>query len=155
MADEASKEQESSVMSASGTEASQDSKVPSKATTTNMKVWKMVSGILSIVFSCFILFQSCAAGLGESLSDADTSDGSLGLLVALMVMAGGIVSIVTKKSLKGGNIALIILFGLGALAGYSGSGYYGDLVIWATWSLVCAVLAVVALVRGRGKQLAE
>lgn len=155
MTEEVRKEQEEPAMGASGAEAVKSSEASGKKTTTNMKVWKMVSGILSIVFSCFILFQSCAAGLGESLSEADTSDGSLGLLVALMVMAGGIVSIVTKKSLKGGNIALIVLFGIGALAGYSGSGYYADLVIWATWSLVCAVLAVIALVTSRGKELAE
>ena len=32
-----------------------------------MKIWKLVSGILSIVLVLFVLFQSCAAGLGNAL----------------------------------------------------------------------------------------
>lgn len=123
-------------------------------TTTNMKIWKMVSGILSIIFSCFILFQSCAVGLGEALEETGSMDSSLGLLAAIFIMAGGIVSLAAKRSVMGGNIAIAILFGIAALSGFSGSGYYGDLAIWAAWALVCAVLAIVAAVTGRGKVVA-
>ena len=68
-----------------------------------MKAWKLVSGILSIVLFVIVMFQSCA---------------------------GGIVSIATRSSeKKGGNIALIILFGLAAMSGFAGYGNYGDLVV--------------------------
>lgn len=87
-----------------------------------MKTWKLVSGILSIVLSVFVLFQSA--------------------------LAGGIVSICVRKSVKkGGNIALVVLFGLAALFGFTGAGSYGDLYIWSFWCLINAVLAVVALVK--------
>ena len=75
-----------------------------------MKTWKLVSGILSIVICLFVLFQSCAAGLSNTMQGNGELGGTAGLIVAIMLLAGGIVSIATRKSSgKGGNIALIVL----------------------------------------------
>ena len=109
-----------------------------------MKTWKLVSGIISVVLCLFVGLQSCAAGIGNTL------EGSAGFVVVFMLLAGGIISIVTRKSnSKGANVALVILFGIGALFGYTLAGNFGDLMIWATWCLVCAVLAIVSIVKGR------
>lgn len=111
-----------------------------------MKTWKLVSGILSIILFVFVAFQSCAAGTLNTLEGNGEVSGSAGLFVAIMLLAGGIVSVATRKGSKGGNIALIVLFGIGALLGLTMGGSFGDLVIWGGWCLICAVLAVVALV---------
>ncbi len=115
-----------------------------------MKSWKLVSGILSIVLFAFVSFQSCAAGVANTLEANGESGGTAGFLVAIMLLAGGIVSIVTRNGSKGGNIALIILFGLGALLGFTMAGSYTDLNIWAGWCLICAVIAVISLIKKRG-----
>lgn len=112
-----------------------------------MKTWKLVSGILSMVLFLVVSFQSCAAGLVNTIEDNGEVSGSAGIIVAIMLLVGGIVSVATRKGSKGGNIALIILFGIGALFGYSMAGNYVDLNIWATWCLVCAVLALVSLIK--------
>lgn len=113
-----------------------------------MKTWKLVSGILSIVLFTFVSFQSCAAGMSNALEENGELSGTAGLLVAILLLTGGIVSIVTRKSSgKGGNIALIILYGFGALIGFAGHGSYSDLVIWAGWCLINAVLALAALIK--------
>lgn len=113
-----------------------------------MKTWKLVAGIISIILFVVVTFQSCAAGVVNALEDNGGSSGSVGILVAILLLSGGIVSVATRKSEgKGGNIALIILFGLAALCGFAGHGNYSDLVVWAVWCLINAVLAVVALVR--------
>lgn len=118
-----------------------------------MKIWKLVSGILSIVLVLFVLFQSCAAGLGNALEANGEVGGSAGVLLAILMLAGGIVSIATRNSVKkGGSIALIVLFGIAALTGFAGAGSYGDLYIWAGWCALCAVLAIVALIRNRAVQ---
>lgn len=114
-----------------------------------MKNWKLVSGILSIVLCLFVLFQSCAAGLSNALQENGEVGGSAGVIVAIMLLAGGIVSIVTRNGGKGGNIALIVLYGIGALFGFTLAGSYSDLVIWAAWCLICAALAVVALLKSK------
>ena len=105
-----------------------------------MKTWKLVSGILSIVLFVFVTFQSCAAGVANTLEANGEVGGSAGIIVAIMLLAGGIVSIATRKGGKGGNIALIVLFGIGGLCGFTMAGSYGDLYIWAAWCLVCAII---------------
>lgn len=113
-----------------------------------MKVWKLVSGILSIVLFLIVSFQSCAAGISNTLSDNGEVGGSAGVLVAVFLLAGGIVSIATRNSKgKGGNIALIILFGLATIIGLALAGSYLDLKIWAAWCAINVVLAIIALVK--------
>ena len=117
-----------------------------------MKVWKLVSGILSIVLFVFVSFQSCAAGLSNALEANGEASGTAGIMVAVFMLAGGIVSIATRKAKgKGGNIALMILFGIAALVGFTNYGSYSDLAIWSGWCLINAVLAVIAMITGKKK----
>ena len=102
-----------------------------------MKTWSLISGILSIVLSLVILLQSCAVGMLEAMG-ADGSDSASGLLVALLLIAAGIVAIVTRNGSRGGSIAL----------GFSAT-VYADLIVWAVWCCVCAVAALVSLLRRR------
>lgn len=112
-----------------------------------MKTWKLVSGILSIVAFFMVAFQSCAAGIGNAMAENGEVSGSAGIIVAIMILSGGIVSIATRKGGKGGNIALIVLFGIGALFGYVLAGSFSDLNVWATWCLINVVLAIVSLIK--------
>lgn len=120
-----------------------------------MKTWKLVSGILSIIMFVFVTFQSCAAGISNSIEDNGEVGGSAGIIVAIMLLAGGIVSIATRNSKgKGGNIAVIVLFGLGAIMGFTMAGSYTDLIIWAAWCAICAVLALISIIK-KPKQIEE
>lgn len=116
-----------------------------------MKTWKLVSGILSIIFFIFVSFQSCAAGLSNALAENGELGGSAGVIVSIMLLAGGIVSIATRKGGKGGNIALIVLFGIGALFGFTLAGSYSDLKIWSAWCLINAILAIVSLTKSKNQ----
>lgn len=114
-----------------------------------MKTWKLVSGIISIVLFAVVSFQSCAAGIGNAMVGNGEVSGSAGIIVSICLLAGGIVSIVTRKGSKGGNIALIVLFGIGTFMGFVLAGSYSDLKIWAGWCLICLVLAEISLVKGK------
>ena len=116
-----------------------------------MKTRKLVSGILSIILFLLVTFQSCAAGVLNALEENGESSGSAGLMVSILMLAGGIVSIATRKGGKGGNIALIVIFGLAALIGFTMAGSFADLTIWAGWCLICAVLALISLIKGNKK----
>lgn len=119
-----------------------------------MKVWKLVSGIISIILFVIVTFQSCAAGLSNALEANGEVSGTAGAMVAVFMLAGGIVSIATRNAKgKGGNIALLILFGLAALIGFANYGSYSDLAIWSGWCLINAVLAVVAMITGKKKNV--
>ena len=115
-----------------------------------MKTWKLVAGILSIIIFLIVEFQSCAAGAVNALENNGGISGSIGFICGILILAGGIVSIAVRKSPgKGGNIALIVLFGLAALFGFAGYGNYKDLVIWSAWALINAILALVCIIRNK------
>ncbi|SER78412.1 hypothetical protein [Lachnobacterium bovis] len=116
-----------------------------------MKTWKLVSGILSIILFVIVAFQSCAAGIANSLGDGKDAGGGAGILVAVLMLAGGIVSIATRKSKgKGGNIALIIMFGMAALMAFGGAtGMFKDLIVWGIWCFINALMAIVSLLKNK------
>ena len=122
-----------------------------------MRIAKLVIGILCIVLSLFIVFQSCAAGVYNTLSESGELSGSAGLLVAIMFLVGGIVMIATRSSQKaGGDIAVIILFAIGALLGFSFSGSYEDLIVWAACCLLLIVFSIISIflkIRESGKKI--
>lgn len=108
-----------------------------------MKTTKLVTGILSVVLSLFVLLQSCAAGLANTLEENGEIGGSAGAIVAICLMAAGIVAIVTRKGGKGGSIACAILYGFAALCGLTLAGSYADLTIWGG---ICGILAIMHIV---------
>ena len=117
-----------------------------------MKTWKLVSGILSCIFFVLVSFQSCAVGIGEALTESEETGSAGGIVLAFFMIAGGIVSIATRKGGKGANIALIVLFGIAALIGFANAGSYTDLNIWAAWCLINAILAVIALITTKSEK---
>lgn len=99
-----------------------------------------------------VIFQSCAAGLANALDETGIMSGSVGIIVAILMLAGGIISIATRNSDRnGGNITLIIIFGIAAIIGFTGYGNFSDLAIWSGWCLINAVLALIALISGKRK----
>ena len=111
-----------------------------------MKIWRLVSGILSIVSFFIITFQSCAAGLLNAVekNNNDTSAAG-GIIVAIGLLVAGIVATALwKEKNKGRDIALIVLNGLTALVGFANQGVFSDLVIWSSWALICAIMAAIA-----------
>lgn len=117
-----------------------------------MKVAKLVLGILTIVFSCFVTLQSCAAGISNSLEKNDEVSGSAGLFVSILMLAGAIVMIATRKGSKGGSIASLIIFLLAALIGFPNAGSYSDLKIWSGFCVILAVINIIALFTAKKNQ---
>ena len=116
----------------------------------HMKVAKLVLGILTILFSVIVTFQSCAAGVSNALEKNDSTSGSAGLFVSILMLTGAIVMIATRNSSgKGGSIAAVIIFGLAALLAYPNSSTYGDLVVWGTLCVILAVVNLIAAIKAK------
>ncbi|NLB41119.1 MAG: hypothetical protein GX815_02465, partial [Clostridiales bacterium] len=69
-----------------------------------MKTAKLIIGIVSIVLTFLILFQSCAASVVDAIEDEGGTSGGSGTFVAILMLIAGIVAIATRNS-KGGGIA--------------------------------------------------
>lgn len=121
-----------------------------------MKNAKLVTGILCMIFTFLVLFQSCAVGVANTMGETGEISGSAGLLLAILMLAGGIVEVATRKSEKrGGSIAALILFLLAAVIGFANAGSYTDLYIWSAWCGVLGILNVICLATGKEEQNRE
>lgn len=112
----------------------------------HMRVWKLVSGILSLILFLVVMLQSCAAGVVDAVENEGGTGGAAGLFFGLLLLAAAIVSIATRNSMKKGcDVALIVLFGLAAVIGFAAHGVYSDLIVWSVWATINAVLAFVSI----------
>lgn len=97
-----------------------------------MKTAKLIIGIISIVLSLFILFQSCAAGLSNAMASNGEFSGSAGVIVAICMIVSGIIGLATRnKEGRGGPITAGCFYLFAGLIGAVSAGSYSDLYIWA------------------------
>lgn len=101
---------------------------------------KKVIGIISIVLFIFITFQSCAAGIANSISSNNEVSGSAGLILAVCMLIAGIISIISKNS-KGMTITAAVFYILAFIIGIANVGtVYKDLQIWSILNLIFGAL---------------
>lgn len=107
-------------------------------------IGRLVIGILSILLSLFILFQSCAAGLGNALEENGASSGSMGTFTAIFIMAAGITAICTRNTVKkAGPVAAAILYFIAGAFTIGQGSTFGDLPIWGGISAVMGVFFII------------
>ncbi len=118
-----------------------------------MKTTKLVIGIISIVVFIFIMFQSFAVGVVNTLqSNTNDTSGGAGVFLAFAMLIAGIIGIVTRKS-KGGGMTAGIFYVIAALIGFANLGTYGDLVVWSVVALVFGIVFIIgSLKMNRSKQ---
>ena len=102
-----------------------------------MKTTKLVAGIMEIVLSAFIVFQSMATGFVNAVEENGSASGSMGIFVALAYLITGIVYLSSKKSKKlaADSINMVILVLVGVIA-LMDTGIYADLLIWAWLGII-------------------
>lgn len=107
---------------------------------------KKVIGIISIVLFVLVAFQSCAAGVGNAISNTKEVSGSAGFLLAICMLIAGIVSIISNKN-KGMTIAAIVFYAIGGVIGLANVGHFKDLQIWSILTLIFAALFIFHIIR--------
>lgn len=111
-----------------------------------MKVWKLVSGLFTILLSLYATFSGMVFSIDNAINDRADKGDSYVLLINLFLFLAGVVSIFVRKSRIAGNIAIIVLFGITALIGFSsGGGSHSQWYIVAGWSVLCAAFAALSL----------
>lgn len=115
-----------------------------------MKTARLVIGIISIVLFFVISFQSCAAGLINTVESNGASDGSAGIFLAFCMLIAGIIGIAARRS-KGGAITAGLFYLFGALIAIPNIGVYKDLGVWSFLSLVFAAVFVIGGAMQHGK----
>ena len=107
-----------------------------------MKTAKLVIGIISIVLFLIIIFQSCAAGVYNTLENNGETSGSAGFFLAFSILIGGIVGVAGRNS-KGATITSACFYALGGLIGLFNIGAFSDLIIWSILSIIFAIVFII------------
>ncbi len=104
---------------------------------------KIVLGILSMVLFIIILFQSCAAGIGNILADNGEVSGGAGFIVAINLLISGIILVAARKSSKKAPMIICaVLLWLSYFIAKMLGGSYGDLRIWGFFSFALGVFCL-------------
>lgn len=115
------------------------------------KIIRLVVGIISIVLSLFISFQSCAAEVGNAFFSPDSYSGFFGLVLSVLWLASGIVAIAARKT-RGGTITSVSMYLLAALITNVDVGVFKDLIVWSKVSWIFAVLLIISLAMKEDKE---
>ena len=108
-----------------------------------MKTAKLVIGIISIVLFFLIMFQSCAAGIGNALAENGEVSGTAGSFLAFCMLIAGIVGVAGRNS-KGATYTAGGFYLLGGIIGISNVGSFADLMIWSVLSFIFAAVFILS-----------
>ena len=117
-----------------------------------MKTLKLILGIISFILSAFVLFQSCAAGIGNALEDNGEVGGSAGVILAICCIVAGIIAIVTRNSNGAGSFVAGGFYLAGGIIGAACAGSYSDLVVWGVLCMVFGAVFIVGTIVCRKKE---
>ena len=132
--------------------------VPPQPVKTTGSITRLVLGIILIVLAVIAFFQSCAVtGLevvGAAFGNEATGSGIGGVLISLLMLAGGIVMVCTRKGKVGGIVAGAILI-LTGIIGIAGSADFGDLGFYGWVSIIFGLVSIIvsAIWGGKGKKV--
>lgn len=115
-------------------------------------VGRMVIGILSILAFIVITLQSCTAGISNALEESNSISGSVGFILGLFLLAGGITGVATRKSVKkGGCIASSILYAVGSVFGsFEWNSTFSDLRVWVVVSILLSLFYMFCAIMTKG-----
>ncbi|MCF0143696.1 MAG: hypothetical protein HUJ79_01065 [Firmicutes bacterium] len=114
-------------------------------------VGRLIIGIVLLVLAVFVLFQSCAAGVVNTLdSSSDDLGGSAGLIVSIFMIVAGIVGICTRNSKgKAGPIITAVLLVLGGILALCNAAVFQDLTIWGTVCIAFGIVFIICAIKTR------
>ena len=109
---------------------------------------KLIFGIISMVLFALVTFQSCAAGLGNILSDRGEVSGTFGFVVAFNLLISGIIAVAARNSShKLPWIICAILLWLNLFFARVFAGSFSDLIFWGIISFLIGVFYLISSVR--------
>lgn len=109
-------------------------------------IWSIASGLLSLVCSvCLFIDTSIALHIG-GLAVAPVV---LGVVASILLMLGGVVSVMRYKSKRQSSVLLVFIYGVCSLLCLvlMFVGPFIESSIFAWWCLICTVVALVSSLR--------
>lgn len=113
-------------------------------------IGRLVIGVILLVLSLFILFQSCATGVVNTMESSSDFGGTAGFFVAVLMIATGVIAICTRNTKsKAGPGVCTGLLALAAIIGFCNSAVYEDLVVWSVVNIAFAIVFLICVIKTR------
>lgn len=117
-----------------------------------MKVWKLISGIITIVFSVLLLQLGGCATMLTAAAESDNLSGVYIFLFGALFLSAGILSIIAfSKPAQWGDVPISILFILSIFVqGFGSTGSFNInyvFTFWTFWAAVCIIMIAIDLFR--------
>ena len=113
-------------------------------------VGRLVIGVILLILSLFVLFQSCAAGVVNTMESSSDFGGTAGFFVAVLMIATGVIAICTRNTKsKAGPGVCTGLLALAAIIGFCNSAVYEDLVVWSVVNVAFAIVFLICAIKTR------
>jgi len=98
---------------------------------------QIATGIISLILSFVVLFQSCAVSVTGSMAGNESAaqGGSVGILVGVLFICGG------AFSFKLPRISMYLFIAAGVLALIAGNTVFSDMTGWAVISGIFAYMS--------------
>lgn len=115
---------------------------------------RFVISIIMLVLSAFVLFQSCAVGIANSMAQSEGIDGTIGFLFSISMIIFGIIGIATRNTTDYKTLLIIgtIMVIIGLLCGLTYNGSFRDLKIWAWLMAIFGLVFSVSGARTRDRK---
>ena len=113
-----------------------------------MKTTRLILGIITIVLFVIILFQSCAAGIVNTVGKSSDAGGSAGIFVAFLSLIAGIIAVAARSS-AGGSMTAGAFYMITAITGISNSNVYKDLSVWGGLYFIFSLFFIISGVKQR------
>lgn len=108
--------------------------------------WSVLSGLVSLFFSVWLFSD---AGFVLRGSNSGLMFGVIGVFTAILMLFGGVVSIIRRQYCKQTSMLLLVLYGVSSLSGLvlMFVGPYIEVSLFAWWCLICTIVALVSVLR--------
>lgn len=111
-----------------------------------MSTARLIVGIVMLVFSIPVLFQSCAAGIFNSIENNGGADGTIGFLVSCCMIVFGIIAITTRRTILHNFLAVMSVLSclIFIYCSFIYDGIFADLAIWGYLFAIYSIFFFIA-----------
>lgn len=113
-----------------------------------MKTWRKISGVVSIIFFLSALNLAGSVRFAEKILNMNDSLSSTFKFMAVMLLIGGIFSLVLSKSEENlSSMIIAVVYAAAAIVGFIKADINMNLYALAGWCGICATVAIAVLIR--------
>lgn len=109
-----------------------------------MKTWNLTTGIVSLLLAAYTLFRGYLLNVAHHWGKDGNMVGGYAFMMGILLLIGGIVSIVTRNRNKTGSVVMALVFGIGGVLGLLASKMTNGFTTTYALSVIFCIVAIIS-----------